>query len=1129
MVEVKNFSGKMDLDSSPFRVAPQDYISALNITKDAIEGSNDRVVTNVVGNRLVSYTYHSGGTPTVIGAYPNTVRNIVIVFSFHPAGYHTIFEYNNTTRTTQKLLENLTDTGGVDILGFTLLGKITSINIYNRAEGDLLYFLDSLGRPTGFNIENMRSGLYTPVTRQIINVIKAPPLSPPTTIYGNDTTRRVNNLRKGFFRFAYIWIYDDFEESVISPISALSLPVKILDETYTSVVTNNNIITVSLNSGAKNVAKVQLLMSYVRASNDWSPFQIVETIDKATTSISDDVAFSRTFYNDSTYPTKNEAQVELLFDYVPQFANAQEMPDGNVLMYGAVSEGYNRNLTPNVVNVVSVYPVTAPSSGSLDVVLASDSGIIFQDMRYQFSGVPAVGTTIVITVRRLSDGVEITASSYTTVLGDTANSVAVALAANNTAPSVIASVIGSGLLKLQIPHAIYEPLPSNSKYSKVVITAPTTPTTSNSITTWKWSTERNIGIAYFDQNGRTNGILYNAKISFPAYSKDGSGNINLPTINTKIYHVPPDWAYSYNFYFTDEGTAWIMWSSVDVNIAETNYVYFDVTDFIVNAKKYPTTGQVCSYSFQDGDRLRLLEANGSTGYFADTYDAAILGLVNEPTINGVVQTGKQFIKIAKSAPFSDATFTPNTHVYTIELYHPAQPQATGSNQTYFEFGQQYAILDPTTATRRHQGMVTDQDATYAIPAEFNFTEGDSYFRPRTIATTDTGTATFNIQDRNIVDFYISAVSSLEGRPNLIDTNAKFAKYGATIRFGQAYQPNTNINGFNRFYPNDLEDVDYSYGEIKNFSVRDRFIRVFQQLKIGSVPIFSKIGKSPNGDEITITTDRLLNPVQYYIGDFGIGNNPESLASYNYADYCTSNIKGVVLRVSQDGVDAISIKHEINSWATEFLPQRDGINYFMYGAFDQRLNNYILALTASATDTPQTIYFNENPIEQEKGFKSFLSYNPEMMCTLGILLITFKNGQLWTHDNTVYNTWYGITYDSTITPVFNQNYLEVKTLESLEEIASQAWDCPTIETSLNSYGTTKQQSNLITSDFDELESKWSALFFRDSNSQGGLINGDTLKSIYATITFRAATPTSLITLNSCTVKYVDSPLNHNNKQ
>lgn len=1124
MIEVKTFSGKMDLDSSPYRIAPQDYSDANNIIKDAIEGSNDRVVTNIFGNRIVAYSYHAGGTATIIGAYPNTVRNTVIVFAYHAAGYHTIFEYNNTTRTNTKLLENLTDTASVDILGFTLNGKITSINIYNRAEGDLLYFLDSLGRPTGFNIESMRTGLYTPVTRQIINVIKAPPLSPATSVYGNDTTRRANSTRNRFFRFQYLYIYDDFEESVCSPVSALSYPVNILSDTYTSVVTNNNVITVSMYSGAKNVKSVQLLMSYVEKSNDWSPMGIVDTLNKADLVIADDVNFSYTFYNDSTYPTKDINQVALLQDFVPQFANCQDMANGNTLEYAAITEGYDKQITANVVNVVSTYPVAAPTSGSLDVVLSfdNDSGTL-REMNWLFTGIPAVGTLIVVTLRRRSDGVEITASSYTTVSGDNTHSVVTGLVANSTAPSVTFNNLGD-TLQLRISRSVYEPLPSTGLYSKITITAPTTPLISNSIPTWLWATERSIGIAYFDENGRTNGIIYNAKISFPAYADDVSNNVYLPTINTKIYHVPPDWAYSFNFYFTKENTQFIFWASVDVNIQETNYVYFDVTDFVVNATKNPTTATVLSYTFQDGDRMRLIKPIGLTTYFTDIYDAAVLGLVDEPKINGVVQTGKKFIKIKKTAPFSDATFTPNNHIYEIQLYRPSQQTGNKENQVYYEFGRQYPILNPTTATRVHGGEITNQSTNYVTPAEFNFTEGDCYFRNRQIAITDTGTSTFNVQDRNIVDFYVSAVNSIDGRPNEIDPNAKRTKFGATIRFSQAVQVNTNINGLNRFYPNDLEDCDYSFGDIIRLKVRDRFMRVFQKLKIGMIPLFQQIGKSSDGTTINIVTDKLLNPVQYYQGDFGIGDNPESLASYNYADYCTSNIKGLILRTSQDGVEAISLNYEVNSWATEFLPQRDGVNYFMYGAFDQRLNNYILALTASATDTAQTIYFNEASVQQEKGFKSFLSYHPEMMVTLGVLLITFKNGQLYTHDSTVYNNFYGVQYSSDITPVFNQNVMEKKTYEALEEIGSQIWVCPEIISSLNSFGSTKQQTSLINSDFSELEGNFHAGILRDQNSNGGIINGDIMKGNYITIKMLAENPVNLITLALCSVYYVDSALN-----
>ena len=66
------------------------------------------------------------------------------------------------------------------------------------------------------------------------------------------------------------------------------------------------------------------------------------------------------------------------------------------------------------------------------------------------------------------------------------------------------------------------------------------------------------------------------------------------------------------------------------------------------------------------------------------------------------------------------------------------------------------------------------------------------------------------------------------------------------------------------------------------------------------------------------TDKLLNPIQYYSGDFGIGTCPEIIVSFNYAIYGCDNIRGVVWRLSNDGLTPISILYKVNSWANREL-------------------------------------------------------------------------------------------------------------------------------------------------------------------------------------------------------------------
>lgn len=1211
MIEIKTLNGKLNLDDSYYRLPKEDYIDALNITHDAVEGSQDIVVSNIVGNTKVDNIYfikiynentsgynftavilnNGNDTETVtltfnelpappitelkfsyflggewvnsttgytspqsitipigstlykirlepigdeynltedansvinktIGAYPNNIRNTVIYFNWNYSGYHAIYEFNKTTREITPILINLIDTGDIDILGFTENNKINSVNIITRDEGDLLFFLDSLGRPTGMNIESMRSGVYTPVTRDIIDVAKNVPQAPPLCVYGNDNTKEINYLRKKFFRFKYIWEDDDFFMTTCSPISKMPMPIDIFDEDTVNIPTQNNIIYVSLNSGGKEIKRVKLLMSYSENSNTWSDFELVKSIDKAEESIPDNIDFSFSFYNESTYPVFDIKHSILLFDYIPIYAKSQDAPNGNVLAYGAITEGYDNDLVPNVEIGIGTYELSSIASGSLTETTTVSAQLFRNIAHTTFEGIPAAGTTIEITVKRKSDDTYVTGALYTTVAGDTNAS-----AMNGTVGSFITYGIfdsqaydGSKTVTYEFSLSLY--------YADIIvnITPPSSAATFNSVPVFPWSSQRTIGIAYFDKKGKTNGVVYSAQVIFAPYADNPlSGGVLFSSISISIYHVPPEWAVSYQFLFTKDNTGYFFFACSNVNKAESEYMYFDVTGLKINAEKKPTTANVVNYSFSDGDRLRVIKKIGDIVWFNNDFDIDILGLVSDPVIGGQPQTGKQFIKIKKNSFFSDTNFDSN-EPYEIQLWRPQQQTASGENktQTFFECGLQYDILNPGTSQRVHQGQLQDQTTNYVTPATFLIKEGDAYFRVRSSFLTNTGVATYNVIDKNIVDNYISAVSSLDGRPNLIDPNAKRTKFGATIRHGQAFQPNTNINGLNRFYYESFLDVDSSYGDIERLKIRDRFMRCFQTLKTGMIPIYSQITIGKDGTTINADTGNLLNPIQYYIGDWGIGTAPESLASFNFADYFCDNIRGAICRVSNSGVETISILHKVNSWATSQLPLRKD-NYKIYGSFEQKQNNYIVALESTQTAESKTIVFDT----ERNCFDSFISFYPEMMVNLGVLFIGFKNGDLWTHDNTGYNNFFGIQYDSSITAIFNQLEIQKKTFISVSELSSQIWDCPEIETSSNVYGTIKQISELSVVDFEEKEGDYHAGFLRASNSQGGLIEGDSLKGNLIKINFRAKMQeppnNDLVTLNLVSVSNIVSPL------
>jgi len=181
----------------------------------------------------------------------------------------------------------------------------------------------------------------------------------------------------------------------------------------------------------------------------------------------------------------------------------------------------------------------------------------------------------------------------------------------------------------------------------------------------------------------------------------------------------------------------------------------------------------------------------------------------------------------------------------------------------------------------------------------------------------------------------------------------------------------------------------------------------------------------------------------------------------------------------------------------------------------------MANTLQFHQDPYTISFDE----VGNAFESFYSYFPEMMGDLTNTLFTFKNGQIWAHTSTNFCNFYGNQYDASITTVFNQVNINKKTWISIAETGNVIWECPLIYTQMMSYGSQRQESSLVESDFSVLESTYNASFLKDIYSQGGILNGDSLKGGYIVIKLKKSNANSFVYLNNVGIKYIDSPLNN----
>jgi hypothetical protein len=229
-------------------------------------------------------------------------------------------------------------------------------------------------------------------------------------------------------------------------------------------------------------------------------------------------------------------------------------------------------------------------------------------------------------------------------------------------------------------------------------------------------------------------------------------------------------------------------------------------------------------------------------------------------------------------------------------------------------------------------------------------------------------ATINIIESSFNDTY-NLVTNSNGRPSVVDENAAQVYYPVLIRFGQEFQANTNINNVNRFYPENLDEYDRSFGDVMRLHVRDRYLKVYQKFKVGNVPILTQIIKDSANNPLQANTDKLINKIQYYAGDYGIGDASTSLAWNNFSDYFVDNYRGVVCRLSQDGITPLSLLYNTNAFFVPTLYQyrqslNNGVvpegqvytgNPCIYGVFDAYTNKYIIAMEEINRYTPDCEY------------------------------------------------------------------------------------------------------------------------------------------------------------------------------
>lgn len=789
-VQIKQLSGQLNLDDPLETVAPASHVGGRNIYFTGTPPNRKANVVQGVLPVVNSLLPSTGVNKTIFKKYDQINKRIYFA-NYNSSGKHGIYSFDTIAQTFSRLIEVGVNTSG-DPLAFTAESLWNTDIIYgDNIQGDILYFIDSLNRPTKININRALSNGYGTILRSYLDVAKEPADLIPYCTYENDPSNTVNNLRKKLFRFKIRWVFDDLDKSVTSSQCAMPLPYNAFDQATDTDPTKNCRISLVYQTGPSNVKRIEIYAAN-SDGNQMSDFYLIESIVKSAQNIPDDDVATYLFYNDKAYTTLSTTESNQLFDYVPQQAVAQATLNGNVIAYANVTEGY-----PNLTDL---------SDGSTaSNITASSIPYYYGDYYSQLVAYQQtlLNSNIHIVVRgsiiapdnnyhvAFLDGSNI---NYIANIGDDAAAVIEGLR--------VAAIAGGFSIISASSNDLYI-FKLGIILDHVNITSSTYGLNSalfTSFNAYDWNSKYGFGLVYFDQKGRTNGVVYNNGFSVQSTSYSESINPTGDTtkFNASIYHQPPDWAYYYQWVRTKNlnkahFVQWVTDRTFKDTIAVSGlvkYAYLSIESlrqFVIN-----NPGSPLAYSYTSGDRIRFFKRYNGDGTTANLYgntkDFEVVSSVIDPTINGDVKSG-QFVKIILPSTDGSFDFGSGFDNYFIELYTPAQPVANNLN-FYYEFGERYSIIDPASNIRRHQGEIQSQ-VLGVQPAEFEFFKGDDYVRLRSIQTGNV--YTWNIPTTNANGFRFLVPLNFQGStyndPNITSHSVAYAGVG------NAFNPSTDNRWF----------------------------------------------------------------------------------------------------------------------------------------------------------------------------------------------------------------------------------------------------------------------------------------------------------------------------------------------
>ena len=369
-------------------------------------------------------------------------------------------------------------------------------------------------------------------------------------------------------------------------------------------------------------------------------------------------------------------------------------------------------------------------------------------------------------------------------------------------------------------------------------------------------------------------------------------------------------------------------------------------------------------------------------------------------VNGLL-TGDRTVISQISAICTDdrpVQFRTNIQVYPGDILSDGSGNSFEVQNVYPEVNSIYNYLvDGTFAIGAFSiGQTYTFNITNSSLVAVELVEGDTYFRPRQLRYGD-DVNSYNyfvdyIESEEISDFFTSKNTSI-GRPFAVLPDAKTVYRTGSVTYSEPFIVDVTRLGLSSFNPSlaPFYDLNYIHGSIRYMVNRDDSVVFLQDKKCGLFPVGRNLVEYVSGQQgITVSTNVVGTP-SYYVGDFGVGNNPESVAVEGGRVYFADIRNGKVMRISQDGLTAISETKMDSFFKGSF---RDIVQFAsvkrVVGGVDDEAGEYIIAndgicastisITADGVDI--TAAFEQRCIADGGTFEGTICFDAAIEVLLG---------------------------------------------------------------------------------------------------------------------------------------------------